>query len=176
MTRFRLLLASAAGVFFYVLISFTAGRDGLWAFEQMKTQRRLVSSRTVALKSINDELTLEQIALEKDMDVIASYARKLGYVKEGEKLIKVSGLGIQQKGLYDPGKVLKVENVRYISEWICKLTGIVFFVLVYIIFLLADYRKESQKINKRQNQNQKKACKQNSFETENVPLYEFTGK
>ena len=77
----------------------------------------------------NLEADYKYNALQKDMDVIASYAKRLGYVAEGEKLIKISGLAPYFEPIFDYGFVLKSKPVVYIPEWICKSCGFVFFIL-----------------------------------------------
>lgn len=139
MKRCRFIISVLVGTFVYVLISLIAGRDGLWATRQMEEQRRLLSASAASIEKTNEQLKMEKSALQNDMDVIAAYARKLGYVKEGEKLVKVSGLAQRETRIFDPGVVLKSEGVSYLPEWFCKCSGLVIFVLMYIILFLYDY-------------------------------------
>ena len=140
MKQFRFLAAACVGTFFYVLISLIAGKDGLWATSQLQEQKRLVSAHTASIEKINDELTLESLALQNDKDVIAAYARKLGYVGEGEKLVKISGLAAKETQIFDPGMVVKYPPVKFVPEWVCKSFGLIIFALAYIVLLLSDYR------------------------------------
>jgi len=139
MKRFRFLAASCAGTLIYVLISLVGGKDGFWAQKQLEQQKMLVSAHTASIQKTTDELKLECLALEKDNDVIAAYARKLGYVGEGEKLVKISGLAAKETQIFDPGTVIKYPPVKYIPEWICKVMGLIVFSLVYVIVILSDY-------------------------------------
>lgn len=141
MKQFRFLTAACAGTLFYVLISLAVGKDGLWATNQLKEQKRLVSAHTTEIQKTTDELTLESLALQNDKDVIAAYARKLGYVGEGEKLVKISGLAAKETQIFDPGTVIKYPPVKYVPEWVCKSIGLIIFGLMYIILLLSDYNK-----------------------------------
>ena len=77
MERFRLLSAFFIGTFFYTVMAFIGGSDGIWAMKQLQEQKQLLSAHTAAIEKTYDELSLEQIALQKDLDVIASYAKKL---------------------------------------------------------------------------------------------------
>ena len=138
MERCRFLVAACVGTFFYVLVALLGGRDGLWAMNQLQEQKRSVSMHTAAIEKTFEELNLEKVALQSDNDVIAAYARKLGFVSPGEKLVKVSGLASRETQIVDPGTVLRHTSVRYIPEWFCKAVGLVIFSLLYIILLLYD--------------------------------------
>ena len=138
MTKFRLLAAVVSGTLFYVLTSITCGRNGIWAERQLEEQKRLLSSHTVEIEKINEELGLEKVALERDMDVVAAYARKLSYLKDGEKLVIISGLASSENRIYDPGTVMLHGEVKYFPEWFCKSVGLVVFTAVYFILLMFD--------------------------------------
>ncbi|GMO54898.1 MAG: hypothetical protein Pg6C_20760 [Treponemataceae bacterium] len=136
MSKIRALTAVFLGTLAYVLISFCGGQDGLWAERQLQAQRREISLRTTEITRINTELQLEYQALKNDPEVVASMARKLGYVADGEKLIKINGLPVAAQKVYNTGTALKREETRYIPEWICKLAGFVVCALVLCVFVL----------------------------------------
>ena len=87
----------------YVLISFLGGQNGLWAMRQLEEQRQEISINMAEIVKINEELELEYTALRNDMDVVAAYARRLGFVAEGETLVKVTGLPTYYTTMYDTG-------------------------------------------------------------------------
>jgi cell division protein FtsB len=136
MSKIRALTAVFLGTLAYVLISFCGGQDGLWAERQLQAQQREISLRTMEIARINTELQLEYQALKNDPDVIASLARKLGYVSDGEKLIKINGLPVIKQKVYNTGTALKRGETRYIPEWVCKLAGFVVCALVLCVFAL----------------------------------------
>ncbi len=138
MTKFRFLAAAISGTLFYVLTSISCGRNSVWAERQLEEQKRLLSAHTVEIEKINEELSLEKVALEKDMDVVAAYARKLSYIKDGEKLVIISGLAAAENRIYDPGTVQLHEPSKYFPEWFCKSVGLVVFSAVYFILLMFD--------------------------------------
>lgn len=141
MKRFRLLSALLAGTGMYVIISLSGGRDGVLAQLQLQEQKRILSSRTEEIQRINDSLALEYAALEKDADVIAAFARKLGYIKDGEKLVRINGLSSANDFIYDAGRPVKATAPFCLPEWFCKLLGVVAFALVYGLELLCDLRR-----------------------------------
>ena len=69
MIRCRFLIAACIGTFFYVVISFVGGRDGLWATRQMTEQKMLLSANANEIQNTNTKLTMEKKALEKDKRV-----------------------------------------------------------------------------------------------------------
>ena len=141
MKRFRFLCAALAGTFIYVLISLSGGKDGFWAKQQLQEQKRLLSSRTQEIQNITDSLELEFAALEKDPDVIAAFARKLGYIKSGEKIVKINGLVADNDFDFETGTPIKAIEPYSLPEWFCKAFALVVFALVYVLLILDDYRK-----------------------------------
>ncbi len=146
MTRFRFLAAACLGTLFYVMVSMFAGRDGVWARNQLLEQKRILSANTASIEKTYEELSLEKVALQKDMDVIAAYARKLGYVQEGEKIVKINGLTVRETQIFDAGSVVKHEESKYVPEMYCKGVGLAVFALVYSLLLLLDYTRGLLKV------------------------------
>jgi len=139
MRSFRFLIAACAGTFLYVFVSIICGSDGFYAENQLRNQKRELSANALKIQKINDELTMETLALQNDKDVIAAYAKKLGYVGTGEKLVKISGLAPNETHIFDPGTVKKYKTIKFLSESVCKSLGFVVFLLVYFIILMYDY-------------------------------------
>lgn len=122
----------------YVTVSMLCGQNGVWAFNQLSEQKRYISSRTSEIQNLNDELNLEKTAIQNDKDVIAAYARKLDYVFDNEKLVKIKGLPFAKSVNYDTGTVLKSQSVLFVPEWICKTSGLCVGGLLFFIILLND--------------------------------------
>ena len=88
MNRTKYWAAIFLGTFVYVLLSVSFGQNSIHCYNQMEEQKRIISKQTSEIQNINSELTLELAALKNDRAVIASYAHKLDYVSDGEKLVK----------------------------------------------------------------------------------------
>lgn len=127
----------------YVLMTMFFGINGFNAYEQLNNEHHKVAARNAELQKQNDELNIRKNSLAIDDDVIRAYARKIGYVSDNEKLIKVNGLA----NISD--KVLKVEKpyfrlpISFVSEWICKLCGFLFFLLFETLFVLKKVSRKS---------------------------------
>lgn len=139
---FRTLIAILAGTFVYALVSLTFGRDGIVADGQLFEQKRALSARAEEIQRITNSLELEYAALKKDPDVIAAFARKIGYVAQGEKLLKINGLVSSEVENFDTGAVLKITEPFYIPEWFCKFTGFLVFFVVYSYLYLEDIKQK----------------------------------
>jgi cell division protein FtsB len=141
MKRFRVISALLVGVFVYVLISLSGGKDGFFAASQLQEQKRILSGKTDEIQRLHDSLALEYTALEKDPDVIAAFARKLGYVQDGEKLVKITGLVTASDYVFDAGRAIKAREPFYLPERFCKMLGLVGFILAYGLELARDLRR-----------------------------------
>lgn len=143
MNKLHLLFSVFLGTFVYVLMTLFFGVNGFNAFEQLDEQHHNVAARNSELKKQNDELNIRKHSLAIDDDVIRAYARKIGFVSDNEKLIKVNGLA----NISD--EVLKVEKpyfrlpVSFVPEWVCKLCGFMFFLMFEILFILKKVSKKS---------------------------------
>ncbi len=141
MKCFRFLFAVFFGTLVYVLISVPMGNNGFFAEKKLKEQKQIISAHTASIENINSELSLEKNALEHDLDVIAAYAKKLGYVSENEKLIKVSGLPSRETHVFNPGTAEYHRETSMISEGFCKIAALIVMVLVYMILLIMDINR-----------------------------------
>ncbi len=158
----KYLPALLAGTLAYAIISIFWGQSGVWAQKQLEEQKKVISVHTQEIQKINDELNLEKTAIRDDADVIAAYARKLDYVFEDERLVKIKGLAVSEPSLYDTGTVLKSAPVAYVSEWFCKGAGLAVGLLMAAAIFLYDmsYGVKSFSSKKR-------------FETiEGIPVYD----
>lgn len=138
MNRAKYLFTVFIGTLVYVLLSMTVGQNSLRCYKNLEDQKRIISKQTSDIQNINSELQLELTALANDKAVIAAYARKLDYVSDDEKLVKITGLKPAQTTLYDTGTVIRHEEPAYLSEKICKMLGLFFFAISFVIMFLYD--------------------------------------
>ncbi len=144
------LLAACLGTFVYVSTSITGGHDGILAEKKLAEQKRQLSVRTAEIQKINTELSLEFTAIQMDPDVIAAFARQLGYVGKNEKLVKITGLPSAPVMSYNTGTVLKHQSITCLPEWVCKAMGFTVFLCAFVFMLLLDYRHTAVRQSKRQ--------------------------
>lgn len=150
MRKITILFSISIGTFVYVLVSLFCGQNGLWAESQLAVQKMNLCSNIASIQKINDELSLEYMALTQDSEVISAHARRLGFVKEGEHLVKISGIPPKTQKAYSVGKFYKVEDIQFVPEHICKILGFcVSFLTFFIAFLisLSEKKLDNKKIN-----------------------------
>lgn len=138
---FRILSAILAGTVIYVLVSLGFGRDGLWADGQLREQKVLLNTRTDEIQKINNSLELECTALKKDPDVIAAFARKLGYIRGDEKVVKITGFPRDKQFAFETGIPLKCDDPVTLPEWFCKVVGFIIFFIVYSCLHLEELKR-----------------------------------
>ena len=148
MRKNTILFSISIGTLVYVLVSLFCGQNGLWAESQLVAQKMDLCNNIAQIQKINDELSLEYTALTQDSEVISAHARDLGFVKEGEKLVKLSGIPPKTQKAYSVGKFYKRDSIQFIPEYICKIIGIsVSFLCFLICFLvyISENNKEKSK-------------------------------
>lgn len=141
MKRAKYLFTFFIGTLTYVVLSITIGQNSVRCGKFIEDQQKIIINQVAVLESINSELTMEVNALKNDNAVIAAYARKLDYVSEGEKLVKITGLKRSQPPLYDAGTVIKHKEPVFMSEIACKCISLLFGLLTFIIIFLYDLHK-----------------------------------
>lgn len=138
MNSVKYLFSLLAGLLVYVLLSVIYGQNGVFALRQLESQKRIISAHMQEVQNINDDLNLEKTAIRDDADVIAAYARRMDYIFDDEKIVKIKGLVVSEPSMYDTGTVMKGASVEFLSEWYCKGAGLVVGILLFFALLLFD--------------------------------------
>lgn len=149
MKRAKYLFVLICGTLVYVILSLTVGQNSLSCYNQMEEQKRIISTQKAEIQNINSELSLELTAIKNDKAVIAAYARKLDYVADGEKIIKITGLKPAKTSLYETGSVVRHVEPEYVSERLCKIAGLCAGLLVLLLFVINDVKSYENEKNKR---------------------------
>lgn len=139
----RFLLSIFSGTLVYVAVSFCCGESGLWAKSQLEKQKEELVINIKNIQTINDDLSLQKKALNIDFDVIASYAKSLGFIQDNEKIVKISGIPSRTPLHPNIGKKYLKREIQYIPEWICKCLGTVVFLLTFITLLLSGMSRKT---------------------------------
>lgn len=144
MTRMKVLLSAFLGTLVYVFVSVGFGPEGFWAESQLEEQKQMITANLQHIQQVNYNLQVEYQGLRVDPDVIAAYAKKLGYKKDGEKLIRLSGLKSPTDFVPETGMPLTIGKINYVPEWLCKTSGICIFCFFMFFFVMQDLRKKLQ--------------------------------
>ncbi|GMO12604.1 MAG: hypothetical protein Ta2A_22560 [Treponemataceae bacterium] len=152
MLKVKLIFSACLGTAVYACMLIFFSNDGLSAYKSLEAQKYEISKQLNEITGTNNELYLQYNALKQDSDVIASYARKLGYVSDNEKLLKINGLKPLPDMVYDPGSMKTATKETFVSEYFCKtaglLTGIVFFLFFVFIEMVTHAPSAMQKMNR----------------------------
>jgi hypothetical protein len=73
-----------------------------------------------------------------DQDTISVYARQLGYGMEGEKYVRIMGLGIAVNTEMPVGQVLYAASPDFVPDNTIKIISAFFGLAVFLFFLLRD--------------------------------------
>lgn len=139
MKYLKIVLPLFIGTLIYTLLGLSAGPMGQWRYSRLETEKERLVRNYEKLQDINTSLESRLANLSSDPDTIAVYAHELGYIHEGEQLIKLAGFngGIDRNLV--PGTALVSVKPDFLPEWICKLIGILFGIIAF--FALDMMRK-----------------------------------
>lgn len=140
MNRFHLLLSVFFAFLAYTIIVLLFGKAGLWAYSQLRNQKIEMSVHIVYLEDIHEQLAIDKSALEHDKDVIAAYAKKMGFIGVDEKLVKVNGMMPISDPVYVAGELYIKKEIIFVPEWIAKTVGFLIFIF-YNFFNAIFYLK-----------------------------------
>lgn len=104
----------------YSLLAITIGPKGIWAMNQLIRESERINQNLDELQEIHTSLNEHVWNLTANPDTIAVFAHELGYVTEGEKLIKLAGFKGGINRFFATGTALNVKKPEYIPDWTCK--------------------------------------------------------
>jgi len=137
MSYLKIILPLFAGTVIYSLAAIFAGPKGIMPMMHLQKEREVIRQNLDYLHNTGDTLEIKLNNLSADADTISVYAHELGFISEGEQLIKLAGFsgGIDRN--YHAGTALRSKKAEYLPEWICKTTAVLsgllsFFAISYI--------------------------------------------
>lgn len=134
MKTLRIILPLFIGTLVYSLLVLSFGPKGFVPMMQLEREKQTISANLDSLYELRDDLKAKLDNLSADADTISIYAHELGYVYEGERLIRLAGFsgGIDRNLV--PGTVRRMKDPGFLPEWICKLSGICAGLLAFFLF------------------------------------------
>lgn len=147
MNRLYLIVPVTVSIIIYVLLSFILGQSGIVSYKQLEIQKINLIAHVDSIEQINDELNIEKTGLLQDPDVLRSYAKKIGYVSDGEILVKITGMEIKPDKPYNIGTYLNLKKIDYLSEKVIKLASVAIGVLLLVFSLFMYYSKKNRDSN-----------------------------
>jgi cell division protein FtsB len=133
----RLVLYLSLGFLLRSLALFLWGGGGLADYRQAEAGRAALEKNIEELKQINSELRRQVESLGSDPERVALEARRLGYFREGERVVRFQGEPPQQS--YHPlGSLIRASAPRTRRDWAWKVSG---FLVPVVAFLAVQLRR-----------------------------------
>lgn len=134
MKRYKIVLPVFIGTLVYGILSFSVGPRGLLPMSRLAEQKTRIVGNLDSLYLIKEDLNARMQNLSADPDTISVYAHELGFVAEGERLVKLAGFtgGIDRN--LAAGNPVTPVRPEFLPEWICKTFGIITGLLSFFLF------------------------------------------
>lgn len=134
MKRYKFVLPVFVGTLVYGILSFSVGPRGLVPMARLAEQKTVLNGNLESLYTIKEDLNARMQNLTADPDTISVYAHELGYVAEGERLVKLAGFsgGIDRN--LAAGTAVMPVLPDFLAEWLCKSFGIIAGLLAFFLF------------------------------------------
>lgn len=129
-------VAVGAAIIMSATITFIFGSKGVISCNEMTLQIEKLQANNKALEYTYDRLNKIKNALEKgDKDIIAMYARELGFVSKNEQLMRIVGLHESRQQLPDAGRLITVSR-PYTQNAVFFAVGLFTGIITFILSLL----------------------------------------
>ena len=141
MKSFKLLFSASCAILVYITISILCGQDGILAYTQLEAHKIALVQNYSDINQTNTQLLIDTMSLKEDETILASYAKKMGFVHDGEVLMKVSGIAERPAFVYNAGVNELRPELFFVPDYLAKIVGLIVFVGVYGISLLLQVKK-----------------------------------
>ena len=134
----------------YSVLTFFFGESGVYS------QKKLEDEQNNVVKNIEDithkgvELDVLIKNLTSDEETIKIFAHDLGYVAEGETIVKLPSFKPDVLSDINYGTALEIHRPSFISDSLCKkfatLMGLIAFIIEVLIARSYDYKESREKV------------------------------
>ncbi len=132
----RVVLLLCAGFLLRSVALFLWGNGGLADYRKVQAGRAQLAANIEELKRINTGLRREVESLGSDPERVALEARRLGYFREGQRVVRFQGEAARPSS-FILGALVRVEVPRERRDWIWKLVGVLLPLAAYAVWALA---------------------------------------
>jgi cell division protein FtsB len=119
----RLVLLLSVGFLLRSLSLFLWGSGGLADYRKVEAGRGQLRANIEELKRINSGLRREVESLGSDPERVVLEARRLGYFREGQRVVRFQGKNAPPSS-FILGSLIRVQMPRERRDWIWKLAGV----------------------------------------------------
>lgn len=129
----------------YTVFSFLGGARGMSAYNYLLAERDIQKENIKELGLLNDELEVTRNNLLFDEDTILVQARQMGFGEEGDRFIRIIGLGNTQSVPAYSGNVYFAQNPDFIPDIYIKIAALCAGLLIFVfLFTLEIIEKRSR--------------------------------
>lgn len=141
---FKILVAIFFMVLSYTGLNFVFGEKGLYAQAILKEQLEQLKQHVSTLKDNELKLQNQLVNLSYDYDTISVYANKLGYIQDGDYIIKLSNMNTKSVYANTPGQYLVLPPIQFVSDSIIKTVSASVGIIVIMIELVLSYKAQKR--------------------------------
>ena len=136
----RLVLLLSVGFLLRSLSLFLWGSGGLGDYRKVEAGRGQLAANIEELKRINSGLRREVDSLGSDPERVTLEARRLGYYREGQRVVRFQG-EVRRPSSFTLGALVRVRLPPERRDWIWKTAGVVVPLAAYVLWSLRRPRK-----------------------------------
>lgn len=145
---FKILIAVFGTVLCYTILTCVYGKKGLFSQKAISEQITAMKAHVAELQEKEVSLSNKVVNLSYDYDTIITYANELGYIKDGQMMIKLQDMQEHNTHDFSPGQYLTLPEITFMSDRVIKTISISVGIVIILIELIIAYRKQNgEKIN-----------------------------
>jgi len=145
MRVFKYILGIWAAIAVYAVFSFLAGPKGLDAYNYLLSEKEQQRINIKELGMLNEELERMRNNLIYDQDTLIVYARQMGYGQDGERFVRIVGLGNTMTAPHVTGNVYLAQNPDFISDRSIKIAAFCVGLLVFAFIFMFEFIEKRSK-------------------------------
>ena len=134
----QFMLVPWTAVVVYTFFSFFLGQNGLYARKHLEAERQRLTENLQALEQTQQDFLKTKENLMTDGDMLAVYARQLGYGTESEQFIRIKGLSVAINPPMPAGQALYTVSPEFVSDTMIKVISVCFSLAILVFFLIKD--------------------------------------
>lgn len=120
----------------YTFLSCFFGPKGLYSQRFLENQRDLLINHIGNIKQTGTELDIFIKNLTADAQTIEVFAHDLGYIRDNERIIKLTGFSSGFHNNFNHGTLMPLKESVFISDYLCKTLSFSLGILAAIIELI----------------------------------------
>ena len=141
---FKILLAVFATVLCYTVLTCIYGKKGFFSQKALQEQILAMKEHIAELEKKDLKLSNKVLNLSYDYDTITAYANELGYIKDGQIMIKLQDLQGNENHDFNPGQYLTLPEITYMSDAVIKSIALSVGIIVLLIEMLLASKKQNE--------------------------------